>query len=76
MIVLRERNGQALVKITDSNSSVKFEWWYDTQKMYDGVRMEEKNNKTHIYCYIFNGSEKESWLLQEFDKRVPKVRVV
>ncbi len=79
MKVLRERNGQALVKIEecsiDSNSCVKFEWWYDIQKMKDDIKLEERNNKTYIYCYIFKGSDKETWLVDEFDRRVPKTKV-
>lgn len=81
MVVLRERNGQALIKhvVEDQEQKVKdawFEWWYDTQKMKDSIRMEEKNGKTYIYCYTFRGAYRERWLMEEFDRRVPKYKVV
>jgi len=81
MVVLRERNGQTLVKIEGKDScgkskDVYFEWWYNTEKMRQGIKMEEKNGKTYIYCYMFKGAYRERWLIEEFDRRVPKYKVV
>lgn len=81
MTVLRERHGQALIKYDDQPSGerkrdTRFEWWFNTQKMREGVKLEEKNGKTHIYCYEFKGSYREHWLMEEFDRRVPKHIVV
>jgi hypothetical protein len=81
MTVLRERQGQALIRYEeqvagDKRRDVRFEWWFNTQKMKDGVRLEEENGKTHIYCYQFKGSYRERWLMEEFDRRVPKYKVV
>lgn len=81
MTVLRERNGQALIKYDEQSGAEKkrdarFEWWFNTQKMKEGVKLEEKNGKTQIYCYQFNGSYRERWLIEEFDRRVPRHIVV
>jgi|GEM_PF-1365084 len=77
MIVLRERHGQALIRYDEQLSGerecdARFEWWFNTQKMREGVKLEEKNGKTHIYCYQFKGSYREHWLMEEFDRRVPQ----
>lgn len=81
MIVLRERHGQALIKYDDqasgsSKRDTRFEWWFNTQKMKEGIKLEEKNGRTHIYCYEFRGGYRERWLVEEFDRRVPKHMVV
>ncbi len=76
MKVLRERNGQAILRVEDQHMGINYEWWFDIQKMRDGIRLEEKNNKTYIYCHIFKGKDKESWIVEEFDRRVPRVRIV
>jgi hypothetical protein len=71
MTVLRERNGQALIRYDGY-----FEWWFNTKKMYEGVKLEEKNGKTQIYCFEFKGGYRECWLTEEFDRRVPKYNIV
>lgn len=81
MIVLRERGGQALVKYEEKggkteSKDVSFEWWHNTQKMKEGVKMEERDGRTYIYCFIFKGAYRERWLIEEFDRRVPKHKVV
>lgn len=81
MIVLRERHGQALVKYDEQpgggqNRDARFEWWFNTQKMREGVKLEEKGGKTQIYCFEFKGSYRERWLIEEFDRRVPNHMVV
>lgn len=81
MTVLRERDGQALIKYDEltggeKKCEVRFEWWFNTQKMREGIRLEEENGKTRIYCYEFKGSYRERWLMEEFDRRVPKYKVV
>jgi hypothetical protein len=81
MTVLRERHGQALIRYDEQvngerRRDARFEWWFDTQKMREGVKLEEKNGKIHIYCYQFKGSYRERWLMEEFDRRVPKNMVV
>lgn len=80
MIVLKERDGQALLKHVEERADrkrvVKYEWWNDTKKMKDGIRLEEKNGKTHIYCYSFYGEYRETWLMEEFDRRVSKYQAV
>ncbi|MHB1391975.1 MAG: hypothetical protein ACYCYE_02675 [Clostridia bacterium] len=81
MTVLRERHGQALIRYDElvageKKHDVHFEWWFNTQKMKEGVRLEEENGKTRIYCYQFKGSYRERWLMEEFDRRVPKYKVV
>jgi hypothetical protein len=81
MNVIRERNGQALVKYdvkgtTGKKNDMRFEWWFNTEKMRKGVKLEEQDGKTHIYCYEFKGSYRELWLMEEFDRRVPKHKVV
>ncbi|KUO76013.1 MAG: hypothetical protein APF77_00005 [Clostridia bacterium BRH_c25] len=77
MTVLRERHGQALIRYDDQESGgkkhdMRFEWWFNTQKMKEGVKLEEENGKTRIYCYEFKGSYREHWLMEEFDRRVPR----
>lgn len=81
MIVLRERGGQALIKREETDHDgkkreVSFEWWHNLQKMKEGIKMEEKDEKTYIYCYVFKGAYRERWLIEEFDRRVPKYKVV
>ena len=80
MIILRERNGQALLKYNEDPDSrkvhAKYEWWNNTQKMEEDIRLEERNGKTLIYCFSFYGEYRENWLLEEFDRRVPKYQVV
>ncbi|MGE5629578.1 MAG: hypothetical protein ACM3TR_00615 [Caulobacteraceae bacterium] len=81
MIVLRERGGQALIRYDEfdhegKKHDARFEWWYNTQKMKAGIKMEENNGKTNIYCYVFRGAYRERWLVEEFDRRVPKYKVV
>ncbi|HYE08778.1 MAG TPA: hypothetical protein VEF53_01215 [Patescibacteria group bacterium] len=81
MTVLRERQGQALIRYDEQGDRGKkrdahYEWWFNTQKMKEGVKLEEENGRTHIYCYQFKGSYRERWLMEEFDRRVPKYRVV
>lgn len=81
MTVLRERQGQALIKYDEQAAGgkkhdMRFEWWFNTQKMREGVKLEEKNGRTHIYCYEFKGSYRERWLMEEFDRRVPRHMVV
>lgn len=81
MTVIRERNGQALVRydeqvIEGKRNDMRFEWWLNTEKMKSGVKLEEKNGKTQIYCFEFKGSYREYWLMEEFDRRVPKHKVV
>jgi len=77
MIILRERHGQALIRYDEhmpggKKHDMRFEWWLNTQKMKEGIRLEEKDGITHIYCYEFRGSYREHWLMEEFDRRVPK----
>jgi hypothetical protein len=81
MIVLRERHGQALVKYDEQavqgrKKETRYEWWFNTQKMREGVKLEEENGRTRIYCFEFKGSYRERWLVEEFDRRVPKYKVV
>ncbi len=81
MTVIRERNGQALVRYDVPETSgkkhdMRYEWWFNTDKMRKGVKLEEENGKTRIYCFEFKGSYKEYWLMEEFDRRVPKHKVV
>lgn len=81
MIVLRERHGQALIKYDEpagqgKKKEIRYEWWFNTQKMKEGVKMEEENGRTRIYCFEFKGSYRERWLMEEFDRRVPKYKVV
>lgn len=80
MVVLRERCGQALIRYDEidkdgKKKDARFEWWYNTQKMNEGIKMEEKSGKTCIYCYVFKGAYRERWLIEEFDRRVPKYKV-
>jgi len=75
MVILRERHGQALVKYhihTDEGSlmDARYEWWFDLKKMEDGIKLEEKDGKTQIYCMDFIGDYREYWLLEQFDRRL------
>lgn len=81
MNLLRERHGQALVKYdisTDESRKpdARYEWWINTKKMKDGVKLEEMDGKTQIYCLEFIGRYKEYWLMEEFDRRIPKHIVI
>ena len=81
MTVIRERNGQALVRCEEKGASwrkndIRYEWWINTEKMKDGIKIEEINGKTRIYCFEFRGGYRELWLMEEFDRRVPKYKVV
>lgn len=81
MTVLKEGYGQALIKYEELTAGgkkrdVRFEWWFNTQKMREGIKLEEKNGKTHIYCYEFKGSYRERWLMEEFDRRVNNQKIV
>lgn len=75
MTVLRERQGQALVRYdisTDSGSKLdaRYEWWFNTDKMREGIKLEEKNGRTQIYCFDFIGDYREYWLTEQFDRRL------
>lgn len=75
MTVLRERQGQALVKYdisTDGGSKIdaRYEWWFNINKMKEGIKLEEENEKTQIYCFDFIGAYREYWLMEEFDRRL------
>lgn len=81
MTVIRERDGQALVRCDEKGTpwrknDIRYEWWINTEKMKKGIRLEEINGKTRIYCFEFRGGYRERWLMEEFDRRVPKYKAI
>ncbi len=75
MTVLKERQGQVLVKYDggadiDRGLDARYEWWFNTDKMKEGIKLEEKNGRTQIYCFDFVGAYREYWLMEQFDRRL------
>lgn len=71
--VLRERNGQALIKIESlilvgqtTYKANRYEWWRNIEMMKKGIH----GDGTHIYCSGFAGGD-EAELIAQFDAENP-----
>lgn len=78
--VLKKRGNEALIKIQKDVKfgdkickSTRYEWWYDINKMKEGITEEKINGEQYIYCSGFSGIKEEE-LLKMFDEAEGKIK--